>query len=103
MRLGIVITDVAFAAHASALLDAARARGWAPQCFLTDTGVSLLADAGFLERARAHPETVTVCEHSVELHAHGRFTREALAGPIVFGGQYQNAQLAHLCDQVLVF
>ena len=31
------------------------------------------------------------------------FTREALAGPIVFGGQYQNAQLAHLCDQVLVF
>ncbi|MCZ7560632.1 MAG: hypothetical protein M5U30_11670 [Burkholderiaceae bacterium] len=102
MRLGIVITDEAFAAHASGLLDAAFARGWQVQCFLTDTGVNLLADAGFLGRARAHPDTVTVCEHSVELHAAGRFGREGLAGPVVFGGQYQNAQLAHVCDQVLV-
>lgn len=103
MRLGIVITDEAFAAHASGLLDAAFARGWQVQCFLTDTGVNLLADARFLERARAHPDTVTVCEHSVEHHAAGRFGREGLAGPVGFGGQYQNAQLAHVCDQVLVF
>ena len=58
---------------------------------------------GIVERARARPGAVSVCEHSVESLAAGRFDRQALAGPIVFGGQYQNAQLANACDRVLVF
>lgn len=103
MRLGIVVTDGTFAAHAIGVLDAASSRGWQVRCFLTDTGVNLLADPGFVERARARPGAVSVCEHSVESLAAGRFDRQALAGPIVFGGQYQNAQLANACDRVLVF
>mgnify|MGYP001118904895 CR=1 FL=1 len=39
MQLGLVITDESYLVHANRLLDAAVARGWDPQCFLTDTGV----------------------------------------------------------------
>ena len=103
MRLGIVVTDEAFGAHVVGLLDAVAARGWQAQCFLTDSGVNLLGDPAFVERARAHPGTVSVCEHSVEGVAEGRFRREAFDGAVVFGGQYQNAQLANACERVLVF
>jgi len=103
MHLGIVITDESFLPHANSLLDAAAARGWRTLCFLTDTGVNLLADAGFARRARAHPNTVTLCKHSTELHAAGRFDLNAFADVVIAGGQYQNAELVRKCDKVLVF
>jgi peroxiredoxin family protein len=103
MRLGIVVTDESFLPHANALLNAAVARGWEPQCFLTDTGVNLLADAGFVERARARPNSISLCEHSAERYAAGRFDLNALADIVIVGGQYQDAELVRKCDKVLVF
>ncbi|MFA5371242.1 MAG: hypothetical protein WC053_06220 [Sideroxydans sp.] len=103
MYLGIVITDESYLSHANNLLDAAAARGWRTLCFLTDTGVNLLADAGFAERARAHPNGVTLCKHSAELYAAGRFDLDALADVVIVGGQYQDAELVRKCDKVLVF
>jgi len=102
MELGIVITDERFLAQANGLLDAAVARGWAPQCFLTDTGVNLLADAGFIGRARARPNSVSLCEHSAERYAGGRFDLKSLADFVIVGGQYQDAELVKKCDKVLV-
>jgi hypothetical protein len=103
MQLGIVITDESYLPHANRLLDAAAARGWETLSFLTDTGVNLLADAGFVERARARPNSVTLCEHSAEHYATGRFDLSALADIVVVGGQYQDAELVRKCDKVLVF
>lgn len=103
MQLGIVITDESYLTQANGLLDAAVARGWAPQCFLTDTGVNLLADAGFVERCRARPNSVSLCEHSVERYAKGRFDINSLADVVIVGGQYQDAELVRKCDKVLVF
>jgi hypothetical protein len=103
MQLGIVITDESYLPHANRLLDAAAARGWETLSFLTDTGVNLLADAGFVERARARPNSVTLCEHSAEHYAAGRFDLGALADIVVVGGQYQDAELVRKCDKVLVF
>lgn len=103
MRIGIVVTDQDFLAHAIGLLDAAWARGWETQCFLTDTGVNLLADPEFVERARARPNGISVCEHSVDRYVEGKFDLHAMADFVVIGGQYQNAELAHKCDKVLVF
>jgi hypothetical protein len=102
MRLGIVITDERFLAHANGLIDAALARGWDPQCFLTDTGVNLLADTGFVGRARARPDSVSLCEHSAEHYAQGRFDLHSLGDFVVVGGQYQDAELVKKCDRVLV-
>lgn len=103
MQLGIVITDESNLPHATALLDAAAARGWETLSFLTDSGVNLLADAGFVERARARPNSVTLCEHSAGHYATGRFDLNALADFVVVGGQYQDAELVRKCDKVLVF
>jgi hypothetical protein len=103
MRIGIVVTDQGFLAHAIGLLDAAAARGWDTLCFLTDSGVNLLADPAFVERVRARPNSVSLCEHSAERYAVGKFDVHALADVVVIGGQYQDAELARKCDKVLVF
>lgn len=103
MRVGIVVTDEGFLAQAVGMIDAVVARGWECQCFLTDTGVNLLAAPAFVERARARPNSISLCEHSVERYAAGKFDVQALADAVVIGGQYQDAELARKCDKVLVF
>lgn len=103
MRLGIVVTDAAYLAAANSLIDSIRARDWQAECFLTDTGVMLLADAGFVARAKAVQNSVSVCEHSIERYAAGAFDVAALADDIIVGGQYQDAEMVHRCDKVLVF
>ncbi len=103
MQLGIVITDESYLQVAVELLDAASARGWQSLCFLTDTGVNLLADAGFIERAKACPNSVSLCEHSAARYSGGRFDLNTLGDIVIVGGQYQDAELVRKCDQVLVF
>ncbi len=103
MRLGIVVTDIAYLTAVTRLIDAIRARDWQAECFLTDTGVMLLADTGFVTRAKAVRNSVAVCEHSAERYAGDVFDVTALADDIVVGGQYQDAEMVHRCDKVLVF
>ncbi len=103
MRLGIVTTDATYANEVAGLVNAARERGWEAECFLTDTGVMLLADHAFIALARAMPGSVAVCEHSVERYARDAYDIQAHADAIVIGGQYQDAELVHRCDKILVF
>lgn len=103
MRLGIVATNANYANEVAGLVNAARERGWEAECFLTDTGVMLLADDAFLALARARPGSVAVCEHSVERYARDAYDIQALAHDVVIGGQYQDAELVRRCDKVLVF
>jgi peroxiredoxin family protein len=103
MQLGIVMTDESYVAQVVGLLDAAHARGWQTVCFLTDTGVNVLAHEDCIERAKARPNTVSLCEHSVQKHAADTIDLAAHADFVVVGGQYQNAELARKCDKVLVF
>ena len=102
MQLGIVVTDEGYLPHAIGLLDAAHARGWQTLCFLTDTGVNLLAHDDCVERARSKPNMVSLCEHSAEKHAADRYDLQAHADFVIVGGQYQNAELVQKCDRVLV-
>jgi hypothetical protein len=103
MRLGIVVTDAGHLAAVTRLIDAVRARDWQAECFLTDTGVMLLADAGFVARARAVRNSVALCEHSLARYADGAIDVAALADDVVVGGQYQDAEMVRRCDKILVF
>jgi hypothetical protein len=103
MHLGIVVTDAVYLPIATGLIDAARSRNWKAECFLTDSGVMLLADPKFVELARAVPGSVAVCEHSVERYAQGAYDVRAFADEVVIGGQYQDAELVRRSDRVLVF
>ncbi len=102
MQLGVVVTDERHATEAGALLQSARQRGWSTRCFLTDRGILALADPAFRGRAIADSGDVAVCELSVERFG-ATLQPEALAEPVVIGGQYQNAELVHTSDRVVVF
>lgn len=97
LRLGIVATHEAAQAHVVGLAQAAARRGWSCRCFLTDSGVRLLRSAPLLELARAGAIRLDVCEHSWAHFGEGAIPAGANAG-----GQYQNAELAHGCDRVVV-
>lgn len=105
MRIGIVVTDAVYLPVVTGLVDAARERHWATDLFLTDTGVMLLTDDGFVARARSMPGSVAVCEHSIDRYIgdHGAAHVQSLADDVVIGGQYQDAELVSRCDRVLVF
>ena len=103
MQLGIVVIDDRNAGHAKGLLKAARKRGWETRCFLTDRGVFLLRDPEFREMLDEGNTHFSMCELSIERYADEGISAEGLEDKIVVGGQYQNAELVHNCDQVLTF
>jgi sulfur relay (sulfurtransferase) complex TusBCD TusD component (DsrE family) len=101
MNLGVVITEQSLVTDACRALQAAAERGWHLRCFLTDSGVHALHELT-LQRLAADGKTwLAVCELSVE-----RYSVEVpknIAEHVVIGGQYQDAELAHLSDRVVVF
>lgn len=103
MRLGIVITDEALGDNAVGVMRAAYARGWSGSCFLSDRGVLLLKDADFCELMRGNDLEVAVCELSMERYHHPSIEDDRLMQRVVIGGQYQDAQMVHNSDRVLVF
>jgi hypothetical protein len=102
MQLGVVVTDERYAIDATVLLRTARDRGWATRCFLTDRGVLALGHSELRQVAEETPGSVAVCELSVERFGEG-IPPDALSDPVVIGGQYQNAELVHTSDKVIVF
>jgi hypothetical protein len=103
MQLGIVVIDDRNAAHAKGLLKAAQERGWETRCFLTDRGVFLLQDPEFRQMLDESKSHFSMCELSIERYAGDGVSVAGLEDKIVVGGQYQNAELVHNCDQVLTF
>lgn len=97
MLLGIVATNESAEDHMVGLARAANTRGWKCRAFLTDLGVRLLHSADLLELVNAGALSLAVCEHSWELFGSG----DAPSG-VDMASQYQNAELAHLCDKVIV-
>lgn len=103
MQLGVVVINDRYAEHAMGLLKAAQQRGWDTRCFLTDRGVFLLKDAAFNALLGEKKTHVSLCEHSIDRYTDQGLSLDMVNPQIVIGGQYQNAELVHNCDQVLVF
>lgn len=97
MRFGLVATREEAGPPLVGLVKTALARGWSCRCFLTDRGVRLLLDPAFRNLIGTPNLRVDVCEHSWERFGDGSEGPES-----VMGGQYQNAELAHTTDRVVV-
>ena len=97
MLLGLVAASDAEEQHLVGLASAAVRRGWQVRCFLTDRGVRLVRSVALLELAGKGAIQLTVCEHSWEMYGSG-----SMAAGVALGSQYQNAELAHVCDRVIV-
>ncbi len=98
MRLGVMITDDRFGAYATGMLAAAARRGWECRCFLTHAGTRVLRQPAFRQLVEAGTVSAGFCEYSWE-----RFGDGAPPGWAQIGGQYQNAQLVHQCERIVVF
>jgi len=102
MKFGVVITDIRQSRLALEMMQEALDRKWDVRCFLTDDGVNMVKDADFIAMADNKQVHFSMCEHSAE-----RFCQDidldALGDAVIVGGQYQNAELVHNSDQVLVF
>ncbi|MCW8936121.1 MAG: DsrE family protein [Gammaproteobacteria bacterium] len=103
MILGVVVTDYRHAKTAYQVMREALNRKWSVKVFLTDDGVNMIKDHEFLDMAEneaAH--SAFICEHSVE-----RYCKDVdltkIEAFVVVGGQYQNAELVHNSERVLVF
>ena len=103
MNLGVVVVDDRCAPHAVGLLRAARERNWSTRCFLSDRGVFLLKDPEFMALVDGTDMHCSVCELSIERYGAEGVSVEGLEERIVVGGQYQDAELVHNCDRVVVF
>ena len=102
MRLGIVVTDEKHGDQALGLAQAAAMRGWFVRCFLTDTGVRLVDRPQFQACMQQEGVEMTLCEHSLA-HYRSDLNPSDLSARVTIGGQYQDAELAHKSDRVLVF
>lgn len=103
MRLGVVITDDKYATPARSLLEAAQLRNWECRCFLTDRGVLLLAEPGFMQSPGVVASVVGVCELSIERYEEYGLHVNRIDTRVIIGGQYQNAELVKNSDRVIVF
>jgi len=103
MRLGVVVTNKAYGAPVIELIRAAHKRGWSIRCFLTDSGVNLLAETAFRALAEDDIASIAACELSLERYGGGVPGLQNLPGQVIIGGQYQDAELVHETDRVLVF
>lgn len=97
MKFGVTITTEQFGDYATGLLAAASERGWECRCFLTHTGIRVLRQSAFRELLESGRVSAAVCHLSWE-----RFGDDAPVSRAVMGGQYQNAELVHQCDKIVV-
>jgi len=102
MKFGVVITDERQSQPALEMLQEALNRAWDVRCFLTEDGVNMVKDAGFITMARNEQANFSMCEHSAERYCQD-VDLEAISDAIIVGGQYQDAELVRNCDRVLVF
>jgi len=102
MKLGVVITDIKQSQLALEIMQVALNRTWDVRCFLTDDGVNMVKNDDFIVMAGDGQAHVSMCEHSAERYCKD-FDLEALGDLVIVGGQYQNAELVHNSDRVLVF
>jgi hypothetical protein len=102
MKFGVVITDMRQSQLALEVIQEALDRAWEVRCFLTDDGVNMVNNADFMAMT-GHAQThFSMCELSVERYCKD-LDLEALGDAVIVGGQYQNAELVHNSDRVLVF
>lgn len=103
MILGVVVTDYKHAKTAYQVMREALNRQWAVKVFLTDDGVLMIKDSEFLQMAKNEDAySPYICEHSAELYCKDVDLGE-IEEFVVVGGQYQNAELVHNSERVLVF
>ena len=99
MKLGILVNSDKNLAGISGLTEAARAKKHQVTLFIMDSGTHLLEDSKFTSLAGLEGVDMSYCDHSAQ--ELGVIT-ENLPEKIVRSSQYNNAEMNHNMDKVIV-
>ncbi len=99
MKLGILVNTDKHLEHITGITKSALKKGHEVTIFAMDTGTLLLASPEFTSLSELEGVHMSYCSHNAEKY--GAKT-EGLPEAIVGGSQYNNAQMMHNVDKMIV-
>ncbi|KPK36046.1 MAG: hypothetical protein AMK70_03760 [Nitrospira bacterium SG8_35_1] len=99
MKLGILVTTDKHLADILGITKAAVAKGHEVTVFNMDEGTKLLANTDFHSLCGTNGVSVSFCDHSAK---NANVETEGIPSEIVCGSQFDNANMNHDCDKVII-
>ncbi|TAL24963.1 MAG: hypothetical protein EPN94_06240 [Nitrospirae bacterium] len=99
MKLGIFVNTNRHLADVTGLVKAALARGHEVIMFNMDDGTKLLGTPEFKELCKTKGVTMSFCDHSAKGLG---VSTEGIPAEIVCGSQFNNANMVHDADKIIV-
>jgi len=99
MKLGILITTDKQLDAVLGITNAALSKGHTVTLFNMDEGTKLLGTPSFAALCKTQGVTVSFCDHSAK---HINIATEGLPSEMVCGSQFDNANMNHDSDKVIV-
>ena len=99
MKLGILITTDKQLDAILGITKAALAKGHTVALFNMDEGTRLLGNPSFSGLCKTEGVSMSFCDHSAK---HINVATEGIPGEIVCGSQFDNANMNHESDKVIV-
>jgi predicted peroxiredoxin len=99
MKLGIVITTDKHLDHILGITRSALAKGHEVNIFNMDEGVKLLENSSFTALCKEKGITMCFCDYSTKTV---EISTEGVPGEIACGSQFDNANMNHDSDKVII-
>ncbi len=99
MKLGILVNTRGHREDVIGITEAARSRGHEVIIFVMDEATKLLEDPAFTALASKDGVSMSFCDHNATKF---QINKELVPEGVVCGSQYNNAQMHHEADRVIV-
>ena len=99
MKLGLLITTDKHLNDIVGLTNSALAKGHEVTIFNMDEGTKLLGCSALHELCGKDGVTMSFCDHSAK---NAEISTEGIPSDVVCGSQFDNANMNHDCDKVIV-
>lgn len=99
MKLGILVNTDKNLDHILGITRSAISKGHTVSIFNMDDGTKLLGNPAFTSLCQTKGVTMAFCDHSAK---HMKVSTESIPGDITCGSQFDNANMNHDADKVIV-
>jgi predicted peroxiredoxin len=99
MKLGILVTTDKNLDAITGITKSALSKGHTVLIFNMDEGTKLLTNPAFSALSKMQGVTMSFCDHSAK---HANVPTEGIPGEIACGSQFDNANMNHEADRVIV-
>jgi len=99
MKLGILVNTVNHLDDIVGLTNSALAKGHEVTIFNMDEGTKLLGESSLKALCGKEGVTISYCDHSAK---NAEISTEGIPADIACGSQFDNANMNHDCDKVIV-